>query len=281
MGSITIETSSAQNEVLGYTPIDPKTGKAKVSYYENNTGLHPDVTREGVAAKHKDPYAGYSTPKDTSLGRIDDTIEGGGEQPRYTAEAVKHYANAAAYALKGGAAIANGYITKMSADAKAKTYEFQAQQNRHAADLLLKNQTDITRAAQMDSNRFRIEGAETKAKQITGMAASGFAVGKGIYKDTLSTTDARVNYNVANLMLKADLENAEMTRKAGTLTAQAIINEANAKIAKKEGEFAIMNGWVNGISNFLSAGASFYCGKVANGDYAKSTTTNTNNTKGE
>lgn len=242
--------------------------------YEKYVGLHPKKTENFVAVKHDDPYKGYSKPKDSSVGKIDDT-EQVGTDIKYTAESIKHYATAVADIMKGGAAIANGYISKMSTDAKRYTYEFQADQNVRAANMLLKNQTDVTRAAQMDSTRFKIQGVETKAKQKTAMAGSGFAVGKGIYKNTLNTTDARINYNVANLMLKADLENAETTRRAGTLKAQAIIDETNAKIAKKQGEAAVLNGWISGISNFISAGASFYCGKVANGDFATKSTTTT------
>lgn len=255
--------------------------------YENLVGLHPQMTKinpltgqaygvndeaNGVIPSYQvttdDPFRHVSGFKDTSKGTIDSTVDietGGAKQPWITAKAVEHYADACAYTLKGGVAISNGYIGKMSADAKAMTYEFKAKQNRRAADLLLANQTEITRAAQMDSNQYRIAGAQTKAKQATGMAASGFAVGKGIYKNTLNTTEARVNYNVANLMLKADLENAELTRKAGQQQAEAIINDANAEIAKKEGEFSVMNGWLNGISNFISAGASFSCGLIENG----------------
>lgn len=239
--------------------------------YENYVGLHPKKTENFTAAEHDDPYKGVSTPKDSSKGTIDNT-EQAGEQVSYTASSIKHYANAVAGILQGGAAISNGYLSKMSYDSKRYTYEFQAQQNIRAVDMLLKNQVDVTRAAQMDSTRFTIQGVETKAKQKTAMAGSGFAVGKGIYKNTLNTTDTRINYNVANLMLKASLQNSEITRRAGTLKAQAIIDETNAKIAKKQAKAAVLNGWISGISNFISAGASFYCGKAANGDFANKTT---------
>ena len=272
MGSILSEKSSAQSDIIGYTPIDKNTGKAV-------SGI-PSYESYATLKSGEDPYKGYSKPRDTSKGSIDNTEYGDIKQVDYTAKSVLHYANAVAGVLKGGADIANGYLSKMSAQSRQYTYEFQADQNKKASDVLLKNQIDITRAAQMDSNRYRIAGAETKAKQKTGMAATGFAVGKGVYKNTLSTTDARVNYNVANLMLKSELENAEITRKAGALRAQAIVDEANAKIAKKEGEFAVLNGWISGISNFISAGASFYIGGVYNGDFGvkKKTDTNTNKT---
>lgn len=245
------------------TLLDPNTGQAQtLPSWQVADEQKPAVTR----ASTNDPYRHTSRFRDTSKGTIDSTVDMEGvEEPKHTAKAVAHYADAAAYILKGGASITNGYIAQMSAQQKQKSYEFKAQQNRRAAELLLMNQVDITRAAQMDSNQYRIAGAETKSKQVTGMAASGFAVGKGVYKNTLNTTEARVNYNVANLMLRADLQNAELTRKAGQQKAEAIINEANAKIAKKEGEFAVTMGWVNGISNFISAGASFYCGRIADG----------------
>lgn len=251
--------------------------------YENLVGLKPQMTpinpKTGMASdavvpqyqlKTDDPFKHVSNLKDTSKGTIDSTLGiEGVSQPTITAKAVEHYADACTYMLKGGAAIGNGYISKMSAESKAMAYSFTAKQNRRAADLLLANQVEITRAAQMDSNQYRISGEAVKTKQVTGMAASGFAVGKGTYKNTLNTTEARVNYNVANLMLKADLENAELTRKAGQQTAQAIINDANAEIAKKEGKVAVWNGWINGISNFISAGASFYCGRIENGSLSK------------
>lgn len=223
---------------------------------------------------------GMVTSVDSSKGTIDSTITSGEAiKIDYTAQSVKHFASSVTDILKAGASISNGYISKMSADAKARTYKFQAEQDKHSAELLLKNQKDITRAAQMDANRYRIAGAETKAKQITGMAGTGFAVGKGVFKNTLSTTEARVNYNVSNIMLKAGLENAELTRKAGTLEANAIIAEANAKIAKQEGKFAVFSGWVNGISNLVSACANFYCGGLYNGNWGGSKPA-TNNTKG-
>lgn len=252
------------------TLLDPNTGQVQTTLpsWQVTEEQKPAVVR----ASTSDPFRHTSRFRDTSKGTIDSTVDiEGVEQPKHTAEAVKHYADTAAYIMKGGAAIANGYIAKMSAQQKAEAYKFKAEQNRRAADLLLKNQVDITRAAQMDSNQYRIAGAETKAKQVTGMAGSGFAVGKGVYKNTLNTTEARVNYNVANLMLRADLQNAELTRKAGQQTAEAIINEANAKIAKREGKFAVTMGWVNGISNFISAGASFYCGRIEDGGLSKKT----------
>lgn len=252
------------------TLVDPNTGQAQTTLpsWQVTEEQKPAVVR----ASTSDPFRHTSRFRDTSKGTIGSTLGiEGVEQPKHTAEAVKHYADAAAYVMKGGAAIANGYIAKMSAQQKAEAYKFKAEQNRRAADLLLMNQVDITRAAQMDSNQYRIAGAETKAKQVTGMAGSGFAVGKGVYKNTLNTTEARVNYNVANLMLRADLQNAELTRKAGQQTAEAIINEANAKIAEKEGKFSVTMGWVNGISNFISAGAAFYCGLIEDGVLSKKT----------
>jgi hypothetical protein len=251
------------------TLLDPNTGQAQtLPSWQVTDEQKPAVTR----ASTSDPFKKTTKFKDTSKGTIDSTVDiEGVEEPKITAKAVEHYADACAYLLKGGAAIANGYIARMSADSKKMAYRFKANQNRRAADLLLMNQVDITRAAQMDSNQYRIAGVETKSKQVTGMAASGFAVGKGVYKNTLNTTEARVNYNVANLMLRADLQNAELTRKAGQQVAESVINDANAEIAKIEGKAAVWSGWINGISNFISAGASFYCGKIENGGLSKKT----------
>lgn len=250
------------------------------SIYENLVGLKPQMSvidpRTGMAddvlpayqITTDDPFKNVSSFRDTSKGTIDSTADSdtkGTPQPKYMAKEIAHYADAVADVMKGGAAIANGYIAKMSADSKAAAYSFRAEQNRRASALLLANQVDITRAAQMDSNQYRIAGKKTAARQKVAMASSGFAVGKGSYANTLNTTEAVVNYNVANLMLKADLENAELTRKAGAQIAEAIINEANAEIAKKEGSAAIRNGWISGISNFISAGASFYCGRIEGG----------------
>ena len=265
---------SAQSLMLGreaqtdieWTAAGPK---AKNSY------LDMSIPADQKQINHQ--FEGYSKPIDTSKGKIDDTIsiDDIKNQPKTTAKAVSYYASGVADIMKGGAAISNGYIANMSANMKAKSYEFQADQERLVAESLLRNQIDITRAAQMDSNQYRIAGAQTKAKQKTAMAGSGFAVGKGTYRNTLNTTEARVNYNVANLMLKADLQNAELTRKAGAYNAQAIINDANAEIAKKEGEFAVTAGWINGISNFISAGAMFTCGMVEDGYFASSKTSDT------
>ena len=270
---------------------------ASILDFDFNTGLHPKMTKinpltgqaygvndeaAGVVPSYQvktDPAFHQQKLKDTSEG-MGGSVEGGdAEQPWITAKAVEHYADACAYLMKAGAAVGNGYIAKMSAETKAMTYEFKAKQNRRAAALLLANQTEITRAAQMDSNQYRITGVATKAKQVSGMAASGFAVGKGVYRNTLNTTEARINYDVANLMLKADLQNAELTRGAGQQLAEAIINDANKEIAKKEGKVAVWNGWINGISNFISGAASFTCGLVENGALYKSSSSTTTETK--
>ena len=265
------------------------------SIYENLVGLNPQmsVINPGTGMAYDvlpayqittdDPFKNVSGFRDTSKGTIDSTADvgtNGTQQPNYTAKEVVHYASAVADVMKGGAAIANGYIAKMSAGAKASAYRFRAEQNRRASALLLANQVDVTRAAQMDSNKYRIAGKKTTAGQKVAMASSGFTVGKGSYANTLNTTEAIVNYNVANLMLKADLENAELTRKAGAQMAEAIINEANAEIAKKEGRAAVRNGWISGIANFISAGAAFYCGRIEGGKVGGGTTTFKNNMGG-
>lgn len=264
--------------------INPVTGQAYAAPYSNtkiNASGYVDMNIP-EDQKHIDhAFEGYSKFRDTSRGSIDDTLEyDNNDQPKTTAKAVSYYASGMADIMKGGAAISNGYIANMSANMKANSYKFQAEQERLVAESLLKNQIDITRAAQMDSNQYRIAGAEKKAKQVVAMSKSGFAVGKGSYRNTLNTTEARVNYNVANLMLRADLQNAELTRKAGAYQAQAIIREADAEIAKKEGKMAIMNGWINGISNFLSAGAMFTCGLVEDGYFSGSKTTTFKNSMG-
>lgn len=227
-------------------------------------------------AKKQDVFRGYSTPVDSSTGRITDAPN---SEPEHSAKAVQYYATATADTMKGVASVANGYISQLSAEMKANTYKFQAEQNRNMASQLLKNQREITRAAQMDANQYRMQNEGTKSRQKVAMAESGFAVGRGVYKNNLDTTEARVNYNVANIMLKAGLENANITSKAGGYVAQAIINEADAEIAKKEGEVAYTNGWINGISEFLSAGAMFYCGMVEDGNYANNSTDSGTSTK--
>lgn len=246
------------------TLVDSTTGQAEI--LPSWQVQKDDPVKKITDASTNDPFRRVSTLKNTSKGSIDSTIDlEGVEQPTITAKAVQHYADSVAGIMKAGAAIGNGYIAMASAEGKKMAYEFKAAQNRRAAELLLENQVEITRAAQMDANQYRIAGTQTKSKQVIGMASSGFAVGKGTFKNTLNTTEARVNYNVANLMLRAELQNAELTRKAGYQMAEAIINEANADIAGKEGDAAVVSGWINGISNFISAGASFYCGRIENG----------------
>lgn len=190
--------------------------------------------------------------------------DGGGtgqpEQPKTTASQVKDYANATTEAIKAASYIGNAFIAETNGKMKANSYEYQAKQNERMAELLLMNQRDITRAAQADANVYKMQQKQVKSAQKVAMAESGFAVGKGVYKNKLDETDARVNYNVAAMMLKADLQNAELTRQAGTYEAQAIINRSDAEIARKVGKIERNMGLMNGIASLVSAGASFYSG---------------------
>ena len=155
---------------------------------------------------------------------------------------------------------ANGFLANSSERMKASNYEFQARQSERSAALLLQNQREITRAAQMDANKYRIENAKIKSGQKTAMAASGFAVGRGVYRNTLSTTDARTNYNIAATVLKGELQNAELIRQAGEYRAQAEIARGNAEIAKRMGKAAKLSGIIGTVGYTASAVAKMYVG---------------------
>lgn len=179
------------------------------------------------------------------------------------AEKMQLYTTGSVYAIKAGESLVNGFLANSSAKMKAKKYEFQAEQNLRSADLLLKNQREVSRAAQADAAVYKMQRAEVKAKQKTAMAATGFAVGKGVYKTTLDTTDARTNYNVSAIILKSELQNAELTRQAGLYRAQAEIERGNAKVAEIEGKAAMWKGITNAVAYAAVSGMNFYVG--ANG----------------
>lgn len=185
---------------------------------------------------------------------------------RLTKEQIQNYTNAAMYGIKAITALSNGFTANTSYKMQAKNKEWQARQNLRSRDLLLLNQREINRAAQMDANVYRMQGAITKSNQKVAMAQTGFAVGKGIYRNTLDTTDIRTNYNTSAIILKAELQNAELTRKAGLYEAESIINKADAKIARIQGRAAMWEGVIGATAYLAAAGASFYVGKYGYGD---------------
>ena len=205
---------------------------------------------------------GYSSQDKGTGGSVGGSeFEGSG----LTAYQVEHYMKGAANVIQAGTDIANGYLAYSSAYMKGKSLEFEAGQHERNAQLLYKNMREINRAADADANVYRVQGAATKSAQKVAMAASGFAVGKGVYKTTLQTTDARTQYNVALLKLKAGLQNAEILRQVGVEEAQAIINKAEASISRKYGRAQLAQGWASGISELMSGGANFYMGYKGEG----------------
>lgn len=187
----------------------------------------------------------------------------GGDTPiehSLSAKAVADFTNATVYGMKAISAVSSGYVNAKQYEMQANNKEFAAWQNDRAAKLLAKSTRDITRAAEADANVYRLQGVKTKAAQRVGQAASGFAVGKGTYRVMLNTTDVRTNYNAAAIMAKSMMQNAEIKRQIGTQKAAAIINRADAKALKKRAEIERIQGWMNGISYALQAGASAYAG---------------------
>ena len=203
-----------------------------------------------------------------------ETPEVGTTQREFTAsEKMQMYTAGMVYGIKAGQSLANGFLANASAKLKARNYKFQAEQDLRSAEMLLKNQKEISRAAQMDANVYKLQGAETKDKQKVAMAQTGFAVGKGIYKNTLNTTDARTNYNVSAVILKGELQNAELTRQAGLYRAQAEIARGNAKIAKIQGRAEMWAGIVDAAAYAVASGANFYVGKYGTTSVQTKTTT--------
>lgn len=183
-----------------------------------------------------------------------------------TKEQIQNYTKSAMYGIKAITALGNGFTANTSYRMQARNKEWQAQQNLRSRDLLLLNQREINRAAQMDANVYRMQGAITKSNQKVAMAQTGFAVGKGIYRNTLDNTDIRTNYNTSAIILKAELQNAELTRKAGLYEAESIINKADAKIARYQGKAAMWEGYMGAVSYLAASGASFYVGLEGYGD---------------
>lgn len=201
--------------------------------------------------------SGIQKPRNSEI----KTDGGTAEKPKYTEDQVVLFGRSASYLVSAASDFANASLSWDAAKMKKNNYEFAARQSDRMADLLYKNIKDINRAAQMDANLYKIQAKETKAKQTTAMAASGFAVGKGVYKTTLETTDARTNYNIAMKILKAELESAEVTRKIGTYRAQAEIERGNAKISEIMGRAEMQNKIIGGIGNLVNAGVNYSIGK--------------------
>ena len=196
-----------------------------------------------------------------------DSIGGGGtKEVLKTKEQISNNIKGTEYLLKSVSSFVNGFTANISYEMQRNNKQWQAKQNERSARLLLANQREISRAAQMDANVYRIQGAQTKTNQKVAMAQSGFAVGKGIYRNTLDTTDARVNYNTSAIILKSELQNAELVRRAGLYEAEAIINKADASIARKQGKAAVWQGVVDGLAYALTSSAYFYYGKHPVGD---------------
>lgn len=193
-----------------------------------------------------------------------------------TKEQIQNYMKGVMYANKAVVALANGFTAKSSYAMQARNKDWQAKQNERSARLLMANQREINRAAQADANVYRMQGAATKSNQKVAMAQTGFAVGKGIYRNTLDTTDARVNYNTSAIMLKAELQNAELTRRAGLYESEAIINRADRDILGIQGRAALWGGVFDSLAYASTSGAYFYLGKYP---AVEKTTTVTKTTK--
>lgn len=213
----------------------------------------PDVVNPG--------YATQTKGNGGQVGSESAEFKGSG----LTAFQIKHYMEGAADVIQAGENIANGYLAYNSAYMRGKSLEFEAGQHERNAQLLYKNMREINRAADADANVYRVRGAQHKSDQRVAMAASGFAVGKGVYKNTLQSTDVRTEYNVALLKLKAGLQNAEILRQIGVEDAQAIIKKAEASISRKYGRANLASGISSGIANIMSAGANFYMGYKGEG----------------
>ena len=244
---------SGEEKVLSGLPIDyvglDTSARENLPY----SGKDPNSKIETMAAKN--------TRKPTNSEIKEVGTFSGAKKPKYTEDQVLMYGKSASYLVSAANDFANALLAPGNAKLKSRGYQFTAQQNERMATLLEKNISDINRAAQLDANVYKMQRAETRAKQKTAMASTGFAVGKGVYKSTLETTDARTNYNIAMRMLKADLQTAETTRKAGTYRAQAAIERGNANIATIQGRNAMYNSLVSGVGNLINSGFSFYVGK--------------------
>lgn len=225
---------------------------------------NPTIAQQSVPFPDTTTMPRVSTPvvKPSEGGTIEPVGVDGktGEASRLLSERLQLFSSGANDAVKAITVLSNGFLANSSERMKASNYEFQARQSERSAALLLQNQREITRAAQMDANKYRIENAKIKSGQKTAMAASGFAVGRGVYRNTLSTTDARTNYNIAATVLKGELQNAELIRQAGEYRAQAEIARGNAEIAKRMGKAAKLSGMIGAVGYTASAVAKMYVG---------------------
>ena len=225
---------------------------------------NPTIAQQSVPFPDTTTMPRITTPvvKPSEGGTIEPVGADGetGEASRLLSERLQLFSSGANDAVKAITVLSNGFLANSSERMKASNYEFQARQSERSAALLLQNQREITRAAQMDANKYRIENAKIKSGQKTAMAASGFAVGRGVYRNTLSTTDARTNYNIAATVLKGELQNAELIRQAGEYRAQAEIARGNAEIAKRMGKAAKLSGIIGTVGYTASAVAKMYVG---------------------
>lgn len=231
------------------------TEMAKAGYYIGDampTPFYGDV-REGS-------YKGVKAPK---IKTEDPKKQNGDNKPKdvdYSAKQIERFTAGTMYAMKAVSALTNGYCSMIQHNMKAANLDFAAKQSERNAALLMKNQRDITRAAQMDANVYKMQAKGIKSSQRIAMAESGFAVGKGVNKVVFDKTDAMTNYNVAAQILKAELQNAEATRQSGTYKAQAIIQRADAEAERVQGKIAKRQGITDAIMNTISAGANIYIG---------------------
>lgn len=226
-----------------------------------NAGRFTDTTA-GQGPEVKAVAQNTRMPKNIYAEDVMQTLSANNALPsEHTEDQVRMYTAAASYGVKAVSYFANAVLAGGAYKMKKSQYEFLANQDERAAELLYKNMREITRAAQADANVYKMQGAEVKSKQKEGQAASGFAVGKGVYKNNLDTTDARTNYNVSLVMLKSDLQNAEIIRKAGTYKARAAIERGNARITDIEKRNAIITNIIGGVGALANAGISFYVGK--------------------
>lgn len=178
-----------------------------------------------------------------------------------TAFQVEHYLTGTAQGMRAISSIANGYVAAGQYNMRANNLEYMARQNERNAQNMLKNIREIDRAAQHDMSVISEANVKRKSEQRIAQGASGFAVGKGSYKVLADNTDWKTNFNASMIALKAGLQGAEVIRQAGGLEAQAIINRAEADIARKNARMSRTNGWISGVAGLAQAGASFYVGR--------------------
>jgi len=178
-----------------------------------------------------------------------------------TAFQVGHFLNGTAQGMAAIASIFNGYNQASQYQMQANASNFMAQQNERNARLMTDNIREINRAAQSDINVMSMETTQRKSQQRIAQGASGFKVGAGAYEVLNNNTDFIQQYNASMIMLKAGMQGAEVIRQAGTFRAQAIMNRAEADIARSNKTTAILQGWVNGVAGAAAAGASFYVGR--------------------